>query len=246
MRPDMRARDRETVPSNESGAVSLITPPRCVELVTTLAPPNRAIDTKMTNRRLVSERSSSEQASWKCSKFEIICAICVGFWVFAKRYPIVSLMFFDSKESKDWINEYELPFHWLLKHLLYLKVHRYHDDAEILLPEMHRISGCRSGSAKIKYGWGMAYDILTSWQHEKKVWDHGRLFGKGNLKHGKHQDCPVYNDSHFNLGSLPLAYPYHFKHHIDILLFLNSHRRMVVVTHDLCSEEWKRLCVNWS
>ena len=32
MRPDMRVRAREMVPSNESGAVSLMTPPRCVEL----------------------------------------------------------------------------------------------------------------------------------------------------------------------------------------------------------------------
>ena len=102
MRLDMRARDRETVPSNESGAVSLMIPPRCVELVTMLAPLNRATDTKMTNRRLVSERSSSVQASWKCSKFVIICAICVGFWIFARRYPIVSLMLFDSRESRDW------------------------------------------------------------------------------------------------------------------------------------------------
>ena len=59
----MRVRDREMVPSNESGAVSLMTPPRCVELVTTLALPNWGIDTNMTNRRLVSERSSSVQAS---------------------------------------------------------------------------------------------------------------------------------------------------------------------------------------
>ena len=63
MSPDIRDRDREMVPSNESGAVSLMTPPRCVELVKTLAPPNWAIDTKITNRRLVSERSSSVQAS---------------------------------------------------------------------------------------------------------------------------------------------------------------------------------------
>ena len=34
IRSDMRARDREMVPSNESGAVSLMTPPRCVELGT--------------------------------------------------------------------------------------------------------------------------------------------------------------------------------------------------------------------
>lgn len=238
MRPDMRVRDREMVPSNESGAVSLMTPPRCVELVTTLALPNWGIDTNMTNRRLVSERSSSVQASWKCSKFVIICAICVGFWVFARRNPIVSLMLFDSRESRDWINKYELLSHWLLNHLLYLKFHRYHDDAEIHLPKMHRISGWRPGSARNKYGCGMAYDmffLLTSWQHEKKVWDHGRWLGKGSLKHIKDQNCSVYNeDSLFNLGSLLLAYPHHFKNHIDILLCLYSHRRMVVVTHDLC------------
>ena len=235
MSPDMRARDREMVPSKDSGAVSLMTPPRCVELMKALAPPIRAADTNTTNRRLVSERSSSVQASWKCSKFVIICAICVGFWVCARRYPIVSLILFDSRESRDWMNAYELQFHWILKNLLCLKVHLYHDDVEILLPEMHRISGWRSGSAKIKYGSDMAYDMLTSWQHETKVWDHGRWFGKANLKHIKYQDCPVYNqDSLFNLTSLLLAYPHHFKHHINILLSLYSHRHMVVVTHDLC------------
>ena len=201
MRPVIRVRDREMVPSNESGAVSLITPPRCVELVTTLAPANRATD-KMTNRRLVSERSSSVQASWKCSKFVIICAICVGFWVYVRRYPIVSLMLLDSRESRDWVNDYESRFHRFLKHLLYLKVHRYHDDVEILLPETHRISGWRSGSAKLKYGCGMAYDMLTPWQHEKKVWDHGRWFGKGNLKHSMYQDCVQYTTKTHSLISV--------------------------------------------
>ena len=66
MRADIRARDRDIVPSNESGAVSLITPPRCVELgsnISFLADDAFKKIAHQTNRRLVSERSSSVQAT---------------------------------------------------------------------------------------------------------------------------------------------------------------------------------------
>jgi len=65
MRLDMRVRDRDMVISNDSGAVSLMTPPRCVELeaIFSLWVADALREKKKTNRRLVSERSSSVQAT---------------------------------------------------------------------------------------------------------------------------------------------------------------------------------------
>lgn len=53
----------------------------------------------------VSERSSSEHATWKCSRLVMICAICDRFEVFWARLAMFSLMNVARMVSRDYIRE---------------------------------------------------------------------------------------------------------------------------------------------
>lgn len=101
IRPDIRARARDMIGSNDEAAVSLTLPPRWVDLLIWFTLEVRIYTFKVTYRRFVRERSSSLQATWKCSRLAIIWAICVGFCVVARRCRIVSPMLFFNNESKD-------------------------------------------------------------------------------------------------------------------------------------------------